>query len=115
MPSESQKLLYDMQQAGRHVLQFVRGRTVEDYLADVMLRSAVERQLFILGEALTQLRQFHPEAAAQIPDQRVIIGFRNLLAHAYAAVDDRRVWDIVENSLPATLAAVDSLLPHESA
>jgi uncharacterized protein with HEPN domain len=114
MSPEAEKLLFDMAQAGRNVLQFVAGRTGDEYVQDLLLRSAVERQLFILGEALTQLRNADPATAAQVPGHRIIIGFRNLLAHAYAAVDDRRVWDIVENSLPATLAAVEALLPQAS-
>jgi len=111
MAHSAEKLLFDMREAARHVLRFVQGRTEAEYLEDVFLRSAVERQLFILGEALTQLRASDAATAAQIPDERVIIGFRNLLAHAYTAVDDSRVWDIVQTSLPDTLKAVEALLP----
>lgn len=92
------------------MLQFVDGKSEADYLADLLLRSAVERQLFILGEALTQLRHRDEQAAGQIPGCHTIIGFRNLLAHAYHTVDDRRVWDIVSNSLPQTQLAVEELL-----
>ena len=35
--------LWDMLTAARAVETFVQGRTVADYLADLMLRSAVER------------------------------------------------------------------------
>lgn len=111
MSPRAEALLYDMRQAAGNVLDFVAGRTVEDYESDLMLRSAVERQLFILGEALTQLRQAEPDLADGIRDARAIIGFRNLLAHAYSAIDARRVWDIVENSLPDTLAVIEALLP----
>jgi len=44
--------LWDMLQAARSVLAFTSGRTFEEYLGDLMLRSAVERQLEIVGEAL---------------------------------------------------------------
>lgn len=43
--------LWDMLAAARAVESFVRGRTDADYLADLMLRSAVERQIEIIGEA----------------------------------------------------------------
>ena len=38
--------------AARLTLSFVQSRSFADYQTDAMLRSAVERQLFIVGEAL---------------------------------------------------------------
>jgi uncharacterized protein with HEPN domain len=81
MPLETNKLLWDMQVAARHVADFARGRTEENYLTDVMLRSAVERQFEILGEALSQLRKLDPATASRITDHMRIIGFRNQLIH----------------------------------
>ena len=40
-----------------------------------------------------------------------IIAFRNLLIHAYATVDDRIVWGVVEGDLPALRASLAELLP----
>ena len=53
-----------------------------------MLRSAVERQFEIVGEALSQLAKAAPELAAQIPDLPRIVAFRNILRHGYAVVDN---------------------------
>jgi len=41
--------------AAASAAEFVKGKSFADYTADVMLRSAVERQLEIVGEALAQL------------------------------------------------------------
>ena len=57
-----------------------------------MLRSAVERQLEIAGEALRQLRGVDPELAARIPEITRVVGFRNVLAHGYDVVDDEVAW-----------------------
>ncbi len=57
-----------------------------------MLRSAVERQFEIIGEAFSGLRRVDAGMAAAIPDLTRIIAFRNILIHAYASVDDRLVW-----------------------
>ncbi len=65
-----------------------------------MLRSAVERQYEIIGEALNRLRKLDPAMAAVITECDRIIGFRNVLAHGYDSVDDRISWDIVQNKLP---------------
>jgi uncharacterized protein with HEPN domain len=54
-PREAKKLLYDMQQAAMAIAEFTAGKTLDDYRTDRMLRSAVERQFEIIGEALAQL------------------------------------------------------------
>jgi uncharacterized protein with HEPN domain len=73
-------------------------------------RSAVERQFEIVGEALRQLRDVDPDAAAAIPELARIVAFRNILIHGYASVDDRLVWGVVEGKLPALRIALGSLL-----
>lgn len=75
-----------------------------------MLRSAVERQFEIVGEALAHLSRLDPDIAARISEHRRIIAFRNILIHGYADVDDRLVWDIVETKLPVLRREIESLL-----
>jgi uncharacterized protein with HEPN domain len=65
------------------------------------LRSAVERQFEIIGEALNQLYKSEPQWAQRIPDLREIVAFRNLLIHGYASINDLTVWRTIETSLPA--------------
>ena len=49
MQREVAKLLYDIQQACQAVAQFNHGKSLDDYQDDLLLRSAVERQLMIVG------------------------------------------------------------------
>jgi len=49
MRLEARKYLYDIDQALARLTRFVAGRTIDDYLADAMLRAAVERQFEIIG------------------------------------------------------------------
>jgi uncharacterized protein with HEPN domain len=77
---------------------------------DELRRSAVERQLEIIGEALKHLRNGDPETAQHIPDITRIIGLRNILAHGYTMVDDAVVWSAASQRVPELLAAVDQLL-----
>ena len=44
--------LHDVAEACRMIAAFTAGKSFDDYTADPMLRSAVERQFEILGEAL---------------------------------------------------------------
>lgn len=111
MHPNSAKLLWDAQQAALRITRFTAGKTFEDYGADELLRSGVERQFEIIGEALNQLSRLDPAAAAALPDLPRIVAFRNLLIHGYASVDDRVVWGVIESSLGPLLAALDALIP----
>ena len=94
-------------QCDRPVLRRSRCR---GYADNPLVRSAVERQFEIIGEALNQLSKVAPNIAHRIPHIRDIIGFRNVLIHGYAAIDDARVWHIAQTSLPGLRDAVSALL-----
>ena len=60
-----------------------------------MLSAAIERKFEIIGEALARIRRQRPDDLRLIGEWPAIIGFRNLLAHAYDHVEDAVVWGIV--------------------
>jgi len=113
MQLETRKLLEDLRRAADLIVQFTAGRPFEDYQTDALLRSAVERQFEIIGEALGRLARSDARVAAQIKDYRRIIAFRNILVHGYDAVDDAVVWDIVQRDLPALQRQVEGLLQQD--
>lgn len=104
------KYLYDMKQACELLLQFTAGKTFTDYSADPILRSAVERQFEIVGEALAQALRLDPDLAAKITNTARIIAFRNRLIHGYASIADAIVWGILEANLPTLYREVSTLL-----
>ena len=55
MQREALKYLYDINAAAEKILRFVHGKSEDDYLADELLQSAVERQFEIIGEAMGKL------------------------------------------------------------
>jgi uncharacterized protein with HEPN domain len=110
MQLKVKKLLYDVQEAAEWVASFSAGRSFEDYVEDRMLRSAVERQFEIMGEALSRLAKIDPEIVAKIQDYRKIIGFRNVLIHGYDLVQDEVVWSILMGHLPTLAETVKRLL-----
>jgi uncharacterized protein with HEPN domain len=59
--------LWDMLTAARAVESFVRGRSDAEYVADLMLRSAVERQIEIIGEAARYVSAAFQAAHSEIP------------------------------------------------
>jgi len=110
MQLETRKLLYDIQQATGRLLEFSKDKTFSDYEDDDLLRSAVERQFEITGEAVRQLDKLAPDLAKQLSEYPRIIAFRNILIHGYAEVDDRLVWDILESRVGTLHEEVSSLL-----
>ena len=78
-------------------------RAIEEVLSDVDLgtyrsrrsiRSSVERQFILIGEALRRLDSVSPNLFSRIASARLAIDFRNLLAHDYSAVDDDVVFGV---------------------
>ena len=112
-PPEVSKYLFDMAEARRLIQTFVSGKSFDDYTRDALLRSAVERQFEIVGEALSRLLQVSPDLGDRISDSRRIISFRNRLIHGYAAVADDVVWGVVEGYLQKLLTEVEELLDED--
>ena len=109
MELETKKLLYDIDQAIDLVTEFTEDKTFEDYAVDALLKSAVERQFEIIGEAMNRLRRTDQQTLDQISDHRRIIGFRNILAHGYDVVSNEIVWDIVQNRLTVLRQEIDQI------
>jgi uncharacterized protein with HEPN domain len=60
-------------------------------------KSAIERQLGIIGEAIKKIKDSNPQDLLQY--QADIIGFRNILIHNYDNIDDSIVWSIINDDL----------------
>jgi|SRR5690625_1061698 len=110
MQPDTPALLWDAHRAAVLVTDFLTGRSWDDYRADPMLRSAVERQIQIVGEALNRVSHLDAEAAALIPDLRRIVAFRNVLVHGYAVVDDAIVWDVATTRIEPLIETLNRLL-----
>jgi len=113
MRLEAKKYLYDISEAVELIASFTEDKTLADYERDIMLRSAVERQFEIIGEALAHLARLDEALAERISEHRRIIAFRNILIHGYTQVDDLVVWDIVQSKLPTLHRQVSALLSPE--
>jgi len=94
----------------RRVPRFLGRRSLAEYLADDYCQSAVERQLGIAGDALGQVRKLDAALFARIPEGDLIVAFRNVLAHGYAALEHRRVYDIASGRVAMLLDTVERLL-----
>lgn len=110
MQRDPRAFLWDVKQAVAAITEFTAGLDAAGYRASPLIRSAVERQFEIIGEALNRLSKEAPDVANRVPDVRKIVAFRNLLIHGYAVIDDGRVWEIVTTMLPSLHATTSALL-----
>lgn len=104
------KYLTDAHNATIAISQFVQGRTQDDFLNDLFLRSAVERQFEILGESLNLASKEKEDLELEIPDLWKIIGLRNRIIHGYDSVDDELVWDISQTKIPLLYQSLVELI-----
>jgi uncharacterized protein with HEPN domain len=112
-PPEVRKYLFDIAEACSLISRFTTGKSFEDYTSDPLLRSGVERQFEIAGEALSRLLQLSPDLIGRITDAKRIVAFRNRLIHGYASVADELVWGVVERNLDVLQREVAELLADQ--
>lgn len=110
MRHRSAALIWDLERSLTRIQRFVDGKSFEDYDVDILLRSAMERQFEIAGEAMTVLRRSDPETAAEVPELRRIVALRNILIHGYAKVNNLTVWRTATEDLDAVLVVARELL-----
>ena len=110
LPHETKKYFFDIAEACDLIAQFIAGKTLADYQKDPLLRSGVERQFEIIGEALNQAIQHDPSIEELISNSSRIISFRNRLIHGYATISDKVVWGILETNLSVLTQEVKDLL-----
>lgn len=81
MQRDPKSLLWDAHEAAEVITAVTAGKSFAAFDRDIVLRSAVERQFEIIGEALAQLARIDAAMAQKVPDLRQIIAFRNVLIH----------------------------------
>ena len=106
----TKKLLYDINHAAGQMIWFTEGKTLDDYLDDLLLRSAVERQFEIIGEGVSRLGRQDRETLERMTGYQEIIRFRNLIAHEYDRLENAQVWEIVERDITILYEETTALL-----
>ena len=109
MQTRLPKHLFDAVSAARLATEFVRGIDVATYAANVLVRSAVERQLEILGEACRRALDEEPSLRERIPEMTLAIAVRNRIVHGYDRLEHAILLDTVRGDLPKLIEA----LSHE--
>jgi uncharacterized protein with HEPN domain len=99
MPRSTAAHLADVVDACDSISEVLAGVDLETYIARRPIRSAVEREFVIIGEAVSALTRHAPEVAAGISHARLIVGFRNQVVHEYSTIDDEAVYSIARHDV----------------
>ncbi len=110
MPRSVLVYLADITGACEAIARFLAGSDYAAYRDAELTRSAVERQLIVIGEAVNALLRLEPSLADRISHARRIVDFRNQLAHDYAAVDHAVVWSIATKEVPVLRAECEAIV-----
>jgi uncharacterized protein with HEPN domain len=80
----------------------------EIYQNDLRTKRAVERNIEIIGEAMSRILKLDSEI--EISNSRKIVDVRNRIIHGYDSVSDDVIWGIVIRNLPVLQKEVEILL-----
>jgi len=111
MDNSVKKLLFDINESLYRIDTFIGiPKTFENYKNKLILQHAVERNLEIIGEAMSKLLKIDPNI--QISNSRKIVDTRNKIIHGYDEIEPENIWNIINNYLPILKAEVETLLKN---
>jgi uncharacterized protein with HEPN domain len=109
MEIEIKKYLFDIQVSISSIESYLgEKRDFNVYLADKMLRRAIEREFEIIGEALNRIDKLNPNL--EISSKKQIISMRNRVIHGYDKIDNEIIWGAIVRHLPILKAEIGNLL-----
>ena len=105
--------LWDMLDAARKAERLVAGLDFAAFVDDERTSLAIERLLENVGEAARHVSSALQDGHPEIPWQG-IIGMRNVLAHQYGVIDQRKVWEAAKEGVSGLISLLEAILPPES-
>jgi uncharacterized protein with HEPN domain len=108
-PRGWQNRIRDILDAIAEVQIFTRGMDYESFKEDDKAVRAVEMNFIIIGEAASQIPAEVEEKYPEIP-WNLMRAMRNRIVHAYFEVDEKLMWDTIQNDLPPLVSELEKLL-----
>lgn len=106
---KDEEYLAHIESAILEVKAHTAGMTQQAYEADSKTQRAVERNLQIIGDAANKLSAGLKQANPEIPWDDVYAA-RNVVVHHYFGVNQKILWDILQEDLDPLLKKVQELL-----
>ncbi len=99
MQDEIKLWLEDIEKAIAEINDFLpEPRNFLEFEKDIKTKRAVERNIEIIGEAMSRISRMEPDI--EISDSRKIVDTRNRIINGYDSVSDQVIWLMVIRYLP---------------
>ena len=108
-PRDWKERVEDILDAIAEIQAFTHGMDFDAFRADAKTIKAVELDFIVIGEAANRIPDEVEEKYRQVP-WSLMRAMRNRLVHVYFSVDERLLWETVQNDLPVLVPALQSLL-----
>ncbi len=110
MDNDTKTWLYDILNSINEIESYFVNtpKMFEIYQNDLKTKRAVERNIEIIGEAMSRILK--QENTIKISNSRKIVDVRNRIIHGYDSVSDDVIWGIEIKNLPILQEEVEELL-----
>ena len=98
--------LRDILNAAQLIASYVQDTSETDFRASTQKQDAVIRRIEIIGEATVHLTEETRLAIPALPFRKMR-GMRNIVAHDYANVDLKIVWEVATVHVPEVCAVLE--------
>ena len=109
MPPRDLASLQDIIIAAELITSFIVGLKRETFGENLLIQSAVVRQIEIIGEATKRLSEEMRQQHTDIPWKQMA-GMRDILIHAYDSVDPDEVWNAASRDLPRICQQIQAIV-----
>jgi uncharacterized protein with HEPN domain len=96
---ENMDYLNDISESIDDAISFINGMTYNDFILDKKTINAVVRSIEIIGEASKHISKSIRDKTPEVPWVEMK-GMRNKITHEYFGIDNKIVWDTINNNLP---------------
>ena len=108
-PRDWRDRIRDILEAIAEIQKFTSGMEYESFREDNKSIRAVEMNFIIIGEAANQIPEELEEKHTTIP-WNLMRAMRNRIVHVYFKVDEKLMWDTIQNDLPPLIPELEKLL-----
>lgn len=112
MSDEVKKCLQDVIDAINSIDEYLgEKRSFIYYEQNKQLRRSIEREIEIAGEAMNRVIKF--DENLKIENGKNLINIRNRIIHAYDAIDNAIIWNIIQRHLQPLKIELQKLMNDE--
>ena len=110
--SRDDAYLIDILESARAAIEYMGGKSWNEFSKDSLLQDAIVRRLEIIGEAAGRVSSATQKKYENLPWQ-AMKGTRNRVIHEYDSVQIDIIWDIVQKDLPVLVKELEKIVSSE--